>query len=317
MSKPLRIIFMGTPDFAAISLKALLDGPDEIIAVVTQPDKAKGRSKKLQPPPVKIVAQEAGIPVLQPTSDIRSDKFHNGLASYQPDLIVVVAYGRLLPKNILELPPFGCINLHGSLLPKYRGAAPIQWSVINDEREVGVSIMQMDEGMDSGDVICRSRILSDPDETAGTLFDKLAALGSGTLRKAIKGLKEDTLIPRPQDHSQASHAPRLKKEDGLIDWSKDASVLQPLIRGLDPWPAAFSFIDGKRLKLFAPEVVFIETDTEPGTIIQADKTGLVIACGTNALQLHKVQPEGKKPMAATEWLRGAQIAPGTRLNEES
>ncbi len=313
MQKPLRIIFMGTPVFAAISLTALLEGPDKVVAVVTQPDKAKGRGRKRQPPPVKVVAQEADIPVLQPASDIKSEKFHNGLASYQPDLIVVVAFGRLLPKNILELPRYGCINLHGSLLPKYRGAAPIQWSVINNDKEVGVSIMLMDEGMDTGDLLCRSRIIADPDETAGSLFDKLAALGSGTLRKAIRGLKEGSLIPKPQDDKLASHAPMLKKEDGLLDWSKDAQVLQPLIRGLDPWPAAFTFLEGKRLRLFAPEVLFMDTDAEPGTIIQADKAGFVVACGSNALQIKSVQPEGKKRMDTDQWLLGAKVSPGVKL----
>ncbi len=314
MKRPLRIIFMGTPEFAAISLTALLKEEDEIVAVVTQPDKAKGRSKKLQPPPVKVVAQKAGIPVLQPTSDIKSEQFHNGIASYQPDLIVVVAYGRLLPKNILELPPFGCINLHASLLPKYRGAAPIQWSIINKEREVGITIMQMDEGMDTGDILCRTRILADPDETSASLFTKLAALGSGTLKKAIRGLKAGNIVPQPQQHKLASYAPRLKKEDGCIDWSREATVLEPLVRGLDPWPAAFSFIDGKRLRLFSPEIVFMDTEKEPGTIIQADKAGFIVACGKNALQFHTVQPEGKKKMPAEEWLRGTTIEPGMILS---
>ncbi len=316
MTQPLRIIFMGTPEFAAISLKALLAGEDEIVAVVTQPDKAKGRSKKLQPPPVKVVAENAGIPVLQPTTDIKSDQFYRGLASYRPDLIVVVAYGRLLPKKLLDLPPLGCINLHGSLLPKYRGAAPIQWAVINNEQEVGVTIMQMDEGMDTGDMLCRSRITTAPDETAGTLFDKLAVLGSDTLKKAVHGIKAGCLVPQPQKHELASYAPRLAKKDGLIDWTKEAQTLEPLIRGLDPWPAAFTFIDGRRLRLFAPEIVFMKTEAEPGTILQADAAGFIVACGDNALQFHAVQPEGKKRMPTEQWLRGAQIEPGTRFSME-
>lgn len=316
MQTPLRIVFMGTPNFAATSLQALLDGPDKIVAVVTQPDRAKGRSKKLQPSPVKIIATETDIPILQPTSDIKSKEFHNGLVSYKPDLIVVVAYGRLLPKNILELPPLGCVNLHGSLLPKYRGAAPIQWSIINNDEEVGVSVMQMDEGMDTGDVLCRSRIPADPDETSATLFDKLATLGSDTLLNAIKGLKEGTLVPIPQNDSLASHAPRLKKNDGLINWATDAHILHSLVRGLDPWPTAFTFLHGKRLKLFAPEIIHIDTDAEPGTILQADKRGFLIACGNNALQFHQVQPEGKKKMSTDVWLRGAQIAPGTKFRSK-
>ncbi len=317
MTQALRIVFMGTPEFAAISLRTLLEGEDEIVAVVTQPDKAKGRSKKLQPSPVKVVAEEADIPVLQPASDIKGEQFYRGLASYKPDLIVVVAYGRLLPKNILDLPPLGCINLHGSLLPKYRGAAPIQWSIINNinnEQEVGVTIMQMDEGMDTGAMLCRSRITTAPDETTGSLFAKLATLGSKTLKKAVRGIKEGSLVPQPQNNELASYAPPLQKSDGLINWTKDAQTLGPLIRGLDPWPAAFTFIDGKRLRLFAPEIVFIDTEAEPGTILQADKAGFIVACGENALQFHVVQPEGKKRMPTEQWLRGAKITPGTRLS---
>lgn len=316
MPEPLRIIFMGTPQFAEVSLQALLDGPDEVVAVVTQPDRAKGRGKKMQEPPVKTLAKANDIPVLQPTADIRSEEFQNGIASYQPDLIVVAAYGRMLPKKLLELPPLGCINVHGSLLPKYRGAAPIQQSIINNDSEVGVTIMQMDEEMDTGDILCRSRILPDPGETSGSLFVKLAALGSGTLLRAIRGLKEGTLLPTPQDNSIATYAPMLKKEDGLINWQLDAENLESLIRGLDPWPTGYCFFNGKRLRLFKPEVVYLDPTTEPGTVIQADEAGLVIACGTNALKINEIQPEGKKRMKTIDWLRGANLAVGTSLQPE-
>lgn len=316
MPEPLRIIFMGTPQFAEISLQALLDGPDKVVAVVTQPDRAKGRGKKMQEPPVKILAKARDIPVLQPTMDIRSEEFQNGIASYQPDLIVVAAYGRMLPKKLLELPPLGCINVHGSLLPKYRGAAPIQQSIINNDSEVGVTIMQLDEEMDTGDILCRARILPDPGETAGSLFIKLAALGSDTLLRAIRGLKEGTLLPTPQDKALATYAPMLKKEDGLINWQQDAVKLEALIRGLDPWPTGYCFFNGKRLRLFKPEVVYLDPGVEAGTVLQADEAGLVIACATNALKINEIQPEGKKRMITTDWLRGANLPAGTSLQPE-
>jgi len=311
-TQPLRIIFMGTPDFAAATLKALIDGPDEVVAVVTQPDRAKGRGKKLTPPPAKVLAETAGIPVLQPTK-IKTEEFRNGLLTYKPDLIVVAAYGRILPKSLLDLAPLGCINVHGSLLPKYRGAAPIQWSVINCEKETGVTIIQMDEGMDTGDILLRATITTEPDETAGSLFDRLAVLGSTTLLKAIKGLQEGTIIPIPQNHDQATVAPMLKKDDGLIDWHKDAREIECLIRGLDPWPTAFCFFDSMRLRLFKPEVFHKESDAEPGTVLQADKRGLFVACGNNSLLIKEIQPEGKKRMTVESFLCGHPIAAGTLL----
>jgi methionyl-tRNA formyltransferase len=310
--QPLRIIFMGTPDFAAATLKALIDGPDEVVAVVTQPDRAKGRGKKLTPPPTKVLAENVGIPVLQPTK-IKTEEFRNGLLTYQPDLIVVAAYGRILPKSLLELAPLGCINVHGSLLPRYRGAAPIQWSVINCEKETGVTIIQMDEGMDTGDILLKSTIQTEPDETAGSLYEKLAALGSVTLLKAIRGLQDGTIIPVSQDHALATVAPMLKKDDGLIDWQKDAKEIECLIRGLDPWPTAFCFLDSKRLRLFSPEVLHKESNAKPGTVLQADKRGISIACGTNNLLVREIQSEGKKRMTVESFLCGHPIAPGTLL----
>lgn len=313
MSKqPLRIIFMGTPDFAAATLKALIDGPDEVVALVTQPDRAKGRGKKLTPPPTKVLAESFGIPVLQPTK-IKTEEFHNGLLTYRPDLIVVAAYGRILPKSLLELAPLGCINVHGSLLPQYRGAAPIQWSIINGDKETGVTIIQMNEGMDTGDILLKATLKTAPDETAGSLFNKLEELGSATLLKAIKGLQDGTLIPVAQNHDQATVAPMLKKDDGLIDWQKDAKELERLIRGLDPWPSAYCFLDSKRLRLFNPEVLHKESDAQPGTVLQADKRGIFIACGTNTLLIKEIQPEGKKRMAVESFLCGHPIAAGTLL----
>ncbi len=313
MSKrPLRIIFMGTPDFAAATLQALIDGPDEVVAVVTQPDRAKGRGKKLAAPPAKVLAETVGIPVLQPTK-IKTEDFRNGLLTYQPDLIVVTAYGRILPKSLLELPPLGCINVHGSLLPKYRGAAPIQWAVINGEKETGITILQMNEGMDTGDILLKAKMNTTPDETAGSLFDKLAVLGSATLLTAIKGLQEGSIVPVPQDHNLATVAPMLTKDDGLIDWLKAAEEIECLIRGLDPWPTAFCFLDGKRLRLFSPEVLHQDSEMQPGSVLQADKRGILVSCGENTLLIKEIQPEGKKRMTVESFLCGHPIAIGTLL----
>jgi len=315
MSKPpLRIIFMGTPDFGLPSLQALVDGPDDVLAVVTQPDRRKGRGKKLTPPPVKLLAEALDIPVLQPTK-IRTEEFRNGLLSYQPDLIVVTAYGRILPPSLLDLTPMGCINVHGSLLPLHRGAAPIQWSVIKGDKEVGVTIMRMDEGMDTGDVLLQASITSAPEETAGTLFDKMAQLGSKTLLRAIKGLKDGTIAAAQQDHDQATEAPMLKKSDGLIDWSKNGEDLECLIRGLDPWPSAFCIYKGKRLRLFRPEVVYKESDAQPGILLQADKRGMLVACGENSLLIKEVQPEGKKRMTVEAFLCGCSLERGALLTQ--
>ncbi|MCP4343434.1 MAG: methionyl-tRNA formyltransferase [Desulfobulbaceae bacterium] len=315
MSKqPLRIIFMGTPDFAAAILQALIDGPDEVVALVTQPDRAKGRGKKLSPPPAKVLAEAADIPVLQPTK-IKTEEFRNGLLTYRPDLIVVAAYGRILPKSLLELAPLGCINVHGSLLPQYRGAAPIQWSVLNGDEETGVTILQMNEGMDTGDILLKASIETEPDETAGSLFDKLAVLGCETLLKAIKGLQDGTLIPVSQNHELATVAPMLKKDDGLIDWHKDAKNIECLIRGLDPWPTAYCFLNSKRLRLFGPEVLHKDSDAQPGTVLQADKRGIFIACGNNTLVIKEIQPEGKKRMPVASFLCGHPIAAGTLLTQ--
>lgn len=315
-TQPLRIIFMGTPDFAAATLKALIDGPDEVVAVVTQPDRAKGRGKKVSPPPTKVLAEAADIPVLQPVK-IKTEEFRNGLLSYQPDLLVVTAYGRILPNSLLELSPLGCINVHGSLLPKYRGAAPIQWSVIKGEKEAGVTIIQMDAGMDTGDMLLKNKLELEPNETAGSLYEKLAVLGSDALLKAIKGLKEGTIIPVSQDHSLATEAPMLRKNDGNIDWQKDAREIECLIKGLDPWPTAFCFLDNKRLRFFKPEVIHQDSDFPPGTVLYADKRGLLVACGNNSLLIKEIQPEGKKRMAMEAFVCGHPINSGTLLGRET
>lgn len=304
---------MGTPDFAVPTLQALLDGPDDVITVICQPDKKKGRGRKLAAPPTKILAQEHDIPVLQPTS-IRTDAFLDQIRELQPDLIIVAAYGKILPGSLLHLPPLGTINVHGSLLPKYRGAAPIQWAVIKGEKETGVTIMQMDEGMDTGDILLPASIPIEDDDTAGSVFAKLAELGGRTLLDALQLLKEDKLPPIKQDDSQVSLAPLLSKEMGHIDWKKDARELHCLIRGLDPWPSAYGFFQNKRYRFFKPRVVEIAVKQEPGTICQADKNGLLVATGKNYLLIREIQPEGKKRMDVQAYLCGFSFPIGERFS---
>lgn len=304
-----RIIFMGTPDFSVPALQALLNGVDQVVAVVTQPDRPKGRGKKLSQPPVKVLAESAGIPVLQPTK-IRTSEFADELRSYQPDLIVVAAYGRILPPSILDLPPLGCINIHGSLLPRHRGAAPIQWAVIKGDPEAGVTIMQMDKGMDTGAMLLPASIPVAPDETAGSLFTKLSELGGTALLQALDLLRQDKLPPIEQDHSLATEAPPLKKEDGCIDWSKPAQELHCLIRGLDPWPTAYSFLDGVRFRFFSPELMEIDSPEKPGTIVSADRNGVLLATGRGGLLIREIQPEGKKRMSVEAYLCGQSLKPG-------
>lgn len=308
-----RIIFMGTPDFAVPSLSQLVHSNHQVLAVVTQPDKKKGRGKKLAAPPVKVVAEKANIPVLQPTK-IKTAEFLDELKSYNPDLIVVVAYGRILPASILTLPPLGCINVHGSLLPKHRGAAPIQWAIIAGDSTAGVTIMQMDEGMDTGDILLPAVMNVAEDETAGSLFEKLASLGAETLVTALNKLQRGDLAPQQQDHDAATMAPPLKKEMGLIDWSKSAEELQCLIRGLDPWPSAYTFFDGKRYRLFSPKVVHKNSDAPVGSVLLADNNGLLIATGSNALLISELQPEGKKRLAVEAFLCGHSVPIGSRFS---
>jgi methionyl-tRNA formyltransferase len=312
MSSPLRIIFMGTPGFAMPSLQGLLDGPDEIVAAVCQPDRKKGRGKKLCPPPGKMLAEKAGIPVLQP-SCICNDEFFATISSLRPDLIVVTAYGRILPDRLLNLPRLGTINVHGSLLPKYRGAAPVQWAVINGETETGVTIMQIDEGMDTGDILLLARLPITEEDTSGTLFTKLAELGGQTLVEAVALLKEGKLQAVRQDDSQASCAPMLKKEMGHLDWSKSAAELHCLIRGLDPWPSAYGFIDNRRFRFFKPQVVEGEVKEPPGTLCRADRDGLLVATGKDYLLIREIQPEGKKRMCVQACICGMKLPAGEQF----
>ncbi len=309
---PYRIIFMGTPEFAVPSLKALLAHGEEVVAVVCQPDKPRGRGRKLSPPPVKEVALAAGIPVFQPTK-IRTEAFHEELRAFHPDLFVVAAYGRILPGGLLNLPPLGTINVHGSLLPKYRGAAPIQWAILNGDAETGITIMQMDEGMDTGDILLTGALPITAQDTAGSLALKMAALGGRLLIEALGRLKAGALPPRKQEESLATLSPPLCKHQSEIDWQQPAAAISCQIRGLDPWPMAHTTLDGKWLRLFAPEVIVEPVREAPGTLCRADKNGLVLATGTNYLRVSEVQLEGGKRMGVDAFLRGRPLAAGLRF----
>jgi methionyl-tRNA formyltransferase len=305
----MRIVFMGTPDFAIPALEALV-AKHEVVLVVTQPDKPAGRKKRLQPPPVKILAEEAGLPVVQPKS-ARTPEFLETIQSAGAEVAVVVAYGKLLPKAVLDSFEHGCINIHGSLLPKYRGAAPIQWAVINGESETGVSIMRLDEGMDTGPVLLTKREAITEEDTAGTLFERLAPLGAQAVCEALDGLASGTLAAVAQPGEGASHAAMLKKQDGLVDWSMQATVLAARIRGLDPWPCAFTPIAGGNLKLFG--AIACEGEGEAGTILSYDESGMVVACGSGALRILEVQAPGKKRMGAAVFARGRRFDVGAML----
>ena len=306
----MKVVFMGTPDFAVETLKAIYEAGHEVILAVSQPDKPKGRSGKLQPTPVKEFAMEHDIPVFQPVK-IRAEEAVEELRKYEADVFVVAAFGQILPKVILDMPRLGCVNVHGSLLPKYRGAAPIQWAVINGEKVSGNTTMLMGPGLDDGDMLLKSEIELAADETGGSLFDKLAIDGGKLAVKTIEALDRGEITPVPQDESQATHVGMISKDMGNIDWTKPAIEIERLIRGLNPWPSAFSFIDGKQMKFWKANVV--EKSGEPGTIIDVNKNVFTVACGAGALEVEELQLEGKKRMAAGDFLRGYQLEAGKRF----
>ncbi|MCR4694650.1 MAG: methionyl-tRNA formyltransferase [Pseudobutyrivibrio sp.] len=306
----MKIVFMGTPDFAVETLKAIYEAGHEVILCVTQPDKPKGRGGKMQFPPVKEWAVDHDIPVFQPVK-IRAEESVEFLSKYQADVFVVAAFGQILPKVILDMPRLGCVNVHGSLLPKYRGAAPIQWAVIDGEKVSGITTMMMGPGLDDGDMLLKSQVELAADETGGSLFDKLAIEGGKLAVETIEKLDRGQITPEPQDESQATHVGMIKKEMGNINWSKPAVEIERLIRGLNPWPSAFTYLDGKTLKIWSAQV--IEGKGEPGSIISVDKNGFVVATGHGCLLIRELQLEGKKRMAAGDFLRGYQLAEGTRL----
>jgi methionyl-tRNA formyltransferase len=313
MKPPFRIIFMGTPAYAVPTLKAIHHSPHRLELVITQPDRPKGRGRKVFPPPVKQTARELGYDVIQPAK-IKTREFAESLKQIRPDLLVVVAYGRILPKSILDVPRLGAVNVHASLLPKYRGAAPIQWAVINGEKETGITTMWMDEGMDTGDILLTATEPIDPGDTAASLHDRLAQLGAVVLLKTLEKLADNTLTPVAQDHSQATLAPMLKKADGRIDWHQTAAQIERFVRGVYPWPGAFTFHAEERLKIYRAEALSPSTGAVPGTVMDGFPDELRIATGSGALLIHEIQGESGKRLPIETFLRGHAMIPGTVLH---
>ena len=306
----MRIIFMGTPDFSVPALCALIEAGHEVVAVVTQPDKPKGRGKEVQMTPVKEKALEYDIPVYQPVK-ARDPQFVELLAGLKPDVMVVAAFGQLLPKSILDIPKFGCLNIHASLLPKYRGAAPIQYTVINGEEVSGITPMMMAEALDTGDMIDQDVNSLDRKETGGSLHDKLSRIGGKLIIETIKKLEEGTAVLKPQNEEESNYVGMIKKSMGDIDWSKDAVSIERLIRGLNPWPSAYTQWDGKVLKLWDADVVEKEYEGVCGQVVEVTKDSLVVKTGKGGLSLKELQLQGKKRMDIGAFLRGYQITHGT------
>ncbi|MBQ1241428.1 MAG: methionyl-tRNA formyltransferase [Lachnospiraceae bacterium] len=301
----MKIVFMGTPDFAVSTLESLVKGGHEVIAAVTQPDKPKGRGKAVQYTPVKEKALEYEIPVYQPVK-ARDPEFVELLKGMDPDVIVVVAFGQLLPKAILDIPKYGCVNVHASLLPKYRGAAPIQWAVIDGEEVSGVTTMLMDEGLDTGDMLEKAEIVLDEKETGGSLFDKLSALGGELILSTLEKMENGTITRTPQGDSTTSYAKMLKKTMGEIDWHMEAVKIERLIRGLNPWPSAYTSLKGKTVKIWSADVVAGESTGNPGRVT-VTKDKLLVECGENFLSITELQLEGKKRMETAAFLRGFTV----------
>lgn len=304
--KILNILFMGTPDFAVKSLDILIKNKYNIGAVITQPDRPKGRGKKLQPPPVKLRALEEGINVFQPER-VKSIEAIEFLKDLNPDIIIVVAYGQILSKEVLELPDLGCINVHASLLPKYRGAAPINWCIIKGEKESGVTTMYMDEGLDTGDILLQESIGIGPHESAGQLHDRLAVIGAELLIKTLKDLNRNSLNRKTQEHSAATYAPPLDKDAGRINWNRDAQEIYNLIRGTDPWPGCYTLYRRRRMKIWAAKVLGDGNRGAPGEILEIEKEGLVVQTGGGKLLIKEIQMPSSRRMSVEEYLRGNPI----------
>jgi methionyl-tRNA formyltransferase len=306
----MRVIFMGTPEFALPSLKALRARGEQLIAVVTQPDRPQGRGQRLSAPPVKVAALAAGIPVQQPEK-VRQPEFLEWCRSAAPDLIVVVAFGQILPKALLDIPRLGCINVHASLLPKYRGAAPIAWAIIRGEHETGITTMQMDPGMDTGPMLVQRSMVIHPDDTAGTLGTRLAEMGANTLNETLDLLAQGRLSPTIQDSSLATLAPMLKKDDGRINWQQPAAAIHALVRGLTPWPGAWTQHAGEPWRIWKASV---EPGTgEPGVVLRADAAGIAVGTGDGHLVIIELQAPGKRRLLVRDYLAGHAIKTGERL----
>jgi methionyl-tRNA formyltransferase len=309
-----RLVFLGSGSFAVPCLEALLDAGHEVVALVTQPDREKGRGQTLAPPPTKPAAERRGIPVLQPRR-VREPEAQEALRRLAPELQVVVAFGQILPRSVIDIAPRGTVNVHGSLLPKLRGAAPIQWAIANGEAETGVTTMLIDEGLDTGPTLLARATPIGPDETAADLEPRLARLGADVLVETLRGLGDGTVAPVPQDDTRATLAPILRKEDGRIDWSAPAATVACRARGFFPWPGAFTLHEGRLVKaLRVREEAGSAVGADPGTVVALDREGVTVACGAaSALRLLDVQPESRRAMPAAAWAAGARLRPGVRL----
>lgn len=303
---------MGTPQIAAVTLEQLIQGPDPVVGVVTQPDRPTGRGQRSIPSPVRRVAESHSIPAIAPEK-IRTPEFLNALREWKPEIIVVVAYGRILAKTILDLAPYGCLNVHYSLLPKYRGAAPAAWTIINGEPTAGVTTMKLVEKMDAGPLYLQEAAEVGAAETTGSLQSKLTPIGARLLLETLRRLKSGSLTPQDQDETGVTFAPLLKKADGLIDWAQPATMIERRVRGFDPWPGAYSHIGGKSLKIHRARVVAVHTTGTPGEVLRADAEGLWVATRSGVLGLEEVQLENRKRLSGVEFLRGARIKTGDRL----
>jgi len=306
-----RTIFMGTPDFACPTLQKLIDRGEQIVAVVTQPDRPKGRGQKLMPPPVKELAEKNGIPVYQPLK-VRNPEFVDVIRELKPDVIVVVAFGQILPKALLEIPQRGCINVHASLLPRYRGAAPLNWCIINGETETGITTMLMDVGLDTGDMLLTQKTALDENEDIGSLHDRMATMGAGLLAETLDRLAAGDLKPQPQNNADSCYAAMLKKEDGIINWNAGARSIHNQVRGLAVWPGACTTIGDQVLKIFRSRVG--NGSGEPGVVLQASKGLLEVACRSGSLFLEELQLSGKKRLECSSFLSGCPISVGTLLD---
>jgi methionyl-tRNA formyltransferase len=316
VGKQLKVIFMGTPDFAVPSLKAISEYGCIVSMVITRPDQPRGRGRKTLPPPVKVAAEHLSCPIYQ-TLNVKSDEFYRMIAAQRPDILVVVAFGHVLPKKILEIPVYGAINVHASLLPKYRGPAPIQWAIINGECETGITTMLMDTGLDSGEMLLASKIEINSDDTAGMLQDRLSEVGASLLIETIKKIQDGSLRPVPQNHALATYAPMLKKEDGLIDWEKPADDIERFIRGVTPWPGAFTFVNGKRMRVFKAKVWDSDSTDIPGKITKAFSNELCVATGRGVLSILEIQMDSGKRLEIREFLKGSTLEPGLQLTSRT
>ena len=309
----MRVIFMGTPDFSVPTLQKLIDAKHEVLAVVTQPDKAKGRGKTVQFTPVKELAVKYDIPVYQPSRIKGNEKFYEEMKALNADVMVVVAFGKILPKEILELTKYGCVNVHSSLLPKYRGSAPIQWVILDGETESGVTTMLLDEGVDTGDILLREVIQLDDKETGGSLHDKLSVIGGDLCVETLKQLEAGTITPTPQGETTTRYAKMLTKDMGKIDFERPAAEIERLIRGLNPWPSAFASLHGKTLKIWDANVVEGAENAKPGEVIAVGKKSFTVMTGEKALEIMEMQLEGKKRMTTEAFLRGYTVDKGEIL----